>query len=274
MRIQKTNNFRFLILLVILIITSILFVKFYAATDNFFKPQLVFALSSGKSAGNYLNNCRNWLDDLLHFNDLRKKIKEIKLENIVLINKLQDFKKLQEENDLLKESLKIKDEIGWSLEMAEIVLMDPSGLTGSFWVNKGLKSGLEEGMNVITENKVLIGRITECFDNYCRGESIFRPETKISVENLRSSVLAVAEIDARGNFRLRLVPYDSDIAVGDVLVTSAENSYFLKGLLVAKVQKVDSSFEMSAMKEFILEPLLNYLQISSVFIIKDIVPRL
>ena len=69
-------------------------------------------------------------------------------------------------------------------------------------------------------------------------------------------------------------PYDSDIAIGDTLVTSAENSNFLKGLLIAKVQKIDSSFEMSAMKEFILEPLLNYIQVSSVLIIKDIAPNL
>lgn len=274
MKIKKTNNLRFLILLVILIVTSILLIKFYTISGSFLKPKVVFALSVGKSTGNYLSLLRNWFDDLLHFNDLRQKIRDIQIENITLINKLQDFKKLQQENLLLKESLQIKNETGWSLEMAEIVLKDSSGLTGSFWINKGTKSGLKKGMNVINKDKVLIGRIIECFDNYCRGESIFRSETKISVEDLRSSVLAVAEIDSKGNFRLRLVPYDSDIAIGDTLVTSAENSNFLKGLLIAKVQKVDSSFEMSAMKEFILEPLLNYIQVSSVLIIKDIAPNL
>ena len=274
MKIKKTNNLRFLILLVILIVTSILLIKFYTISGSFLKPKMVFALSVGKSTGNYLSLLRNWFDDLLHFNDLRQKIRDIQIENITLINKLQDFKKLQQENLLLKESLQIKNETGWSLEMAEIVLKDSSGLTGSFWINKGTKSELKKGMNVINKDKVLIGRIIECFDNYCRGESIFRPETKISVEDLRSSVLAVAEIDSKGNFRLRLVPYDSDIAIGDTLVTSAENSNFLKGLLIAKVQKIDSSFEMSAMKEFILEPLLNYIQVSSVLIIKDIAPNL
>lgn len=274
MKIKKINNLRFLILLVILIVTSILLIKFYTISGSFLKPKMVFALSIGKSTGNHLSLLRNWFNDLLHFNDLRQKIKNIQIENITLINKLQDFKKLQQENLLLKESLQIKNETGWSLEMAEIVLKDSSGLTGSFWINKGTKSELKKGMNVINKDKVLIGRIIECFDNYCRGESIFRPETKISVEDLRSSVLAVAEIDSKGNFRLRLVPYDSDIAIGDTLVTSAENSNFLKGLLIAKVQKIDSSFEMSAMKEFILEPLLNYIQVSSVLIIKDIAPNL
>ena len=274
MKTKRTNNFRFLTLLVIVLITSILLIQSYLHLEDFLKPKVVFAVNSSKTAGNYLTNLRRWFDDLLHFNDLRKKLAALELENVNLINKLQDFKKYSEENRLLKEALKIKEETDWSLEMAEIVLIDPSGLTGSFWVNKGLKAGLLEGMNVITENKALVGRLVECFDNYCRGESIFRPQMKICVENLRSSVLAVAEIDERGNFRLKLVPYDSDIKAGDIFVTSNENAYFLKGLAVARVKKADPAAETSAMKEFILEPLMNSLPLPSVLIIKDIIPSL
>jgi rod shape-determining protein MreC len=248
--------------------------QFYVSQESFLKPKVVFALSLGEPVGNYLTNLRSWVNDLFHFNDLRKKVDKIKLENIDLIVRFQDFRRFQEENRLLKEALKIKNETAWSLEMAEIILMDPSGLSGSFWINKGSKLGLSKGMNVIVENKILVGRLVECFDHYCRGESIFNPETKISVEDLRSSVLAVAEVDTRGNFRLKLVPYDSDIEIGDVLITSAENANFLKGLLVAKVQKAGSSPDTSSVKEFILEPLLNFSRLSSVFIIKDIVPRL
>jgi len=129
-------------------------------------------------------------------------------------------------------------------------------------------------MNVILEDKVLVGRLIECFNSYCRGESIFSPETKISVEDLRSSTLAIAEKDMKGNFRLKLVPYESDIQIGDILVTSSENANFFKGLLVAKVKKSSSSSNISSLKEFILEPLLNFSQISYVLIITDIVPSL
>ena len=274
MKTMKRKSFRSLLLLVIFIITSILLFQFYVSQEGLLKPNVVFALSLGEPVGNYLTNLRGWINDLFHFNDLRKKVDEIKLENINLISRFQDFRKFQEENRLLKEVLKIKNETAWSLEMAEIVLMDPSGLSGSFWINKGSELGLAKGMNVIVENKVLVGRLVECFDHYCRGESIFNPETRISVEDLRSSVLAVAEVDNKGNFRLKLVPYDSDIEIGDVLITSAENTNFLKGLLVAKVQKVGSSPDTSSVKEFVLEPLLNFSRLSSVFIIKDIVPRL
>lgn len=273
MKIHKKYNLSFLLLLVIALITSILLIKMSLKAGNFLQPQVVAALSYPQSTGNHLSNFRLWLNDLFHLNSLRKSIIEIKQQNIALINQLQELKKLQKENILLKEVLKIEEETHWSLEMADIVLMDSSGLTGTFWINKGIKSGIKQGMNIITENQILIGRVTKCFDSYCQAESIFRPGTKISVENLRSPVLGVVEIDPNGNFRLRLVSHDADVEIGDTLISSSENSYFLKGLLVAKITKLDPSFENSAMKEFILEPLLNYLQISSVFIIKNIVPN-
>ena len=269
---KQKNNFHFLLLLVILIITSILLFKFYFSQEKTLKPQLVYGLERGGLIGNYLFNFKNWTNDFLHFNSLRKQLSELEYENIGLINQLQNFKEIKEENSLLKNALKIKDETGWSIVSAKIILMDPSGLTGSFWINKGTKTGLKEGMNVILEDKILVGRLIECFNNYCRGESIFSPETKISVEDLRSSTLAIAEKDIKGNFRLKLVPYESDIKIGDILITSSENTNFLKGLLVAKVKKSGSSSDISSLKEFILEPLLNFSQISSVLIIMDIIP--
>jgi len=83
----------------------------------------------------------------------------------------------------------------------------------------------------------------------------------------------VAEKDAKGSFRLKLVPYESDIKVGDILITSSENANFFKGLLVAKVKKSSSSSDVSSLKEFILEPLLNLFKISSVLIITDFIPK-
>ena len=269
---KQRNNFHFLALLVIFIITSILLFKFYFSQEKTFKPQLAYNLEKGGLVGNYLFDFKNWTNDLLHFNTLRKQLSGLGYENIKLINQLQDFKEIEEENSLLKSALKIEDETNWSLVSAKIVLMDPSGLTGSFWINKGIKQGLKQGMNVILEDKILVGRLKECFDNYCRGESIFNPETKISVEDLRSSTLAVAEKDAKGSFRLKLVPYESDIKVGDILITSSENANFFKGLLVAKVKKSSLSADVSSLKEFILEPLLNLSEISSVLIITDFIP--
>ena len=270
---KQKNNFHFLLLLVVLIITSILLFKLYFSQEKSIKPQLVYNLERGGLIGNYLFDFKSWTNDFLHFNSLRKQLLKLQYENIELINQLQDLKETKEENVLLKNALAIEDETGWSMVSAKIILMDPSGLTGSFWINKGIEAGLREGMNVILEDKILVGMLTECFNNYCRGKSIFSPETKISVENLRSSTLAIAEKDIKGNFRLKLVPYKADIKIGDILITSSENANFFKGLLVAKVKGFGSSSDVSSLKEFILEPLLNFSQISSILIITDFIPN-
>lgn len=270
---KQKNNFHFILLLVIFTFTSILLFNLYFSQEKNLKPKLVYGLEKGELIGDYLFNLKNWTNDLLHFNSLRKQLLELKYENINLVNQFQNFNQAKKENILLKNALEIKDETSWSLESAKIILTDPSGLTGSFWINKGTKAGLKDGMNVILEDKVLVGRLIECFDSYCRGESIFSPETKISVEDLRSSTLAIAEKDIKGNFRLKLVPYESDIQIGDILITSSENDNFFKGLLVARVKNFGSSSNVSSVKEFILEPLLNFSQISSVLIVMDIIPN-
>ena len=65
----RRQNFRSLALLVIFVITSILLFQSYVLQENSFKPKVVFALSLGEPAGNYLVNLRSWINDLFHFND-------------------------------------------------------------------------------------------------------------------------------------------------------------------------------------------------------------
>lgn len=261
-----------LILLVIVCITSLLIFRLYFFEASNLKPGIIFMTEKGEIMGRLVFNFKNWFIDILHFNSLRNENKKTRKENIYLINQLQQFKEIQEENSLLKKVLDIKKETGWTLESAKVILMDPSGLSGSFWIDKGFNSGLKPGMNVILEDKVLVGKLKECYENYCYGESIFSPEIKISVENLRSLDIAVAERQKWGDFRLKLVPYKSDIQIGDILITSSENSDFIRGLLVAKIKKAVHSSAADLFKEFILEPFLDPSRLSSVLVITDIIP--
>lgn len=248
--------------------------RFYFTQEENLKPRAVSVFASGEAVGSRIAGLQNWLDDFFHFNGLRREIAVLREENAQLINRLADWTVVRNENDLLRAALEMTEETGWSLETARIILTDPSGLTGSFWINRGARDGLQAGMNVVMADKILVGRLEECFDVYCRGQSIFAPETKISVEDIRSSTLAIAEKDVKGNFRLTLVPYESDIQIGDVLVTSSESAGFLKGLLVAKVKKSAAVSEASSLKEFVLDPLINFSQLSSVLIITDMIPSL
>lgn len=256
---------------VIIIITFIVIFKVYLEQKSFLENAIVQAavgVNQNTSLFSPFTSLQLWFSDLFHFNQIREEYASLKEENVNLIREVSYLSSLKEENEILREALKIKEEKKWHLIPAKVILTDPTGLSGNFWINKGLDDNLKEGMNVITNNEVLVGRITKCYNQSSKVESIFAPGIRIGVENLRSNILAVAERDFQGNFYLKLIPPNADIEVNDILVTSSENSFYVKGLLVAKVKEKTPTSKIPE-KEYVLETFLNHLKLQDVLIITD-----
>ena len=270
---KKAKIFHRLFIGVIILIALFFIFKIYFIFQGNLKVSTVFVFSEMKDNVflHFLNQSSNWLNDLFHFNRLRYQAKNLEEENTKLLFQLTQLKNLEEENLVLKEAFNLKKEKGYNLLPAQVVLIDPTGFSGQFWIDQGQSSGLKPGMNVILSNQVLVGILKECFENYCRGESIFAPQTKLGVEDLESHVLAILEKDIQGRYLLKLVPQEANIETGDLLVTSHENTNFLQGLLVAKVKDIIPS--LNILKEYILEPLFTKNQLSSVFVITDFIPK-
>lgn len=248
-----------IILLIVLGIFKIIF-----SFQHIIKPGVISTVSS-VSFVSLFEKINSWCYDLTHFAQLRLEIQNLTQENSYLLAQLTELQALQEENQNLKAALALKEEQGWKLVPAKIVLVDPTGLTGSFWLDKGKKDGLEEGLNVIIAPNILVGVLKECFDNVCRGDSLFAPQTKISVKDLTHHALAILAKDNQGRFVLELVPQQFNLPVGDVLLTSNENPNLLPDLLVAKITaELPSDL---ALKEYLAEPLVKSSDLSSVLVI-------
>ena len=254
---------------VIIIIALFFIFKLYFISQNSIQTVAVSAFGYPQESSflKIFNRAYSWANDFFHFNKVRNQTQSLKEENNKLLSQLSRIKTLEEENASLKEAFNMKEMYHWNLVPAEIVLVDPTGLTGVFWINKGVSSGLKPGMNVILSNQILIGTLKECLSDYCRGESIFAPQTKIGVRDINSKVLAILERDTQGRFILKLVPRDVNIQPNDLLVTSTENTGLMPGLLVGKVKNLIPS--ESALQEYLTEPLFIPNQVLSVFIITN-----
>ena len=267
----ERNNFRWLIGGAVVIILFLISLWLYVAQSNFFQEKTVSFLSSLQGIENYISPFREWFDDLFHFNQLRRTARQAEEENLRLLVEKVRNKELEQENNLLRQALQMKKEKPWHLVLAKVIFTDPTNLKGTFWVDKGKADGLAKGMNVVIGEKILVGRLEKCFSSFCEGISILRPGSRLSVKDNRSGALAIAEIEGKGGFYLKLVSSKADVKAGDIVVTSKENLGFLPGLLVARVGKEQSS-PASFLKEFSLEPLLEKTNISSVLIISNEIP--
>jgi rod shape-determining protein MreC len=273
---KKAKIFQRLFIGVIILIALFFMFKIYFVFQGHLKVSTVSTFSTMNDNVFFnmflssFSRSANWIFDLFHFNQIRYQAKNLEKENTSLLFQLTQLKNLEEENLVLKEAFNLKKEKGYNLLPAQVVLIDPTGFSGQFWIDQGQSSGLKPGMNVVLSNQVLIGILKECFENYCRGESIFAPQTKIGVEDLKSHVLAILEKDTQGRYLLKLVPQEANILIGDLLITSRENTNFLKGLLVAKVKDIIPS--SNVLKEYISELLFAKNQLSTVFVITDFIP--
>lgn len=268
--------FRFLVLGVIITITLLFlftFIKLFSQPQNNFtlKTVAIFAWLKDNPLSVLLRRMAFWLNDLFHFNALRNKVSLLEQTNQNLLGEnlqLQDtINQLLAQRDLAK----IKQETNWHLIASQIIMMDPTGLSGRFWINKGQKDGVKPGMNVITADKILAGLVVTCSDHYCQVESIFAPQISLGVQDINSKVLGVLEKNKQGQYLLRLVPQNAPIQSGDILVTSVENKKFVKGLPVAQVKELIPS--SNVLKEYVVEPLLNSRQLSQLFVITDFIPQ-
>jgi len=268
---KRHQTIQHLLFGVIILITLLFLFKIYFISKDHIQQATVSTLAQSNEPMllEIFNRSHSWFKDFFHFNQIRNQVQSLKEENNSLLWQLTQLKNLEEENISLKLAFDVKQKTNWHLLPAQIVLVDPTGLKGDFWINKGQSSGLKPGMNVILENQVLVGVLKECLTNYCRGESIFAPQTKIGVRDIESRVLAILEKDNQARFILKLVPRDTKIQPDDLLVTSTENTGLLPGLLVAKVKSLIPS--ESALQEYLTEPLFLPNQLFSVFVITDFI---
>lgn len=213
----------------------------------------------------YVQRAGSFFRDLFLFPRLRKEYYLLKEENLRLKELEKEYFLKKEENETLKKALLFKEE-GLKTVSSRILFIDPSPLPSYFWIDKGLKDGIQPDMNVISPQKILIGKIIHCFDDFCQGEFVFSPLKKISVEVLEKNIKGIAFRDKNGAFLLSYILKDVNIENGDIVISSG-GSYFLKDFLLGKVKHQKTEGEKGGYTEFYLDPLVDYSTIKNVLVI-------
>jgi len=217
--------------------------------------QTAFAASGVQQGAHQVSQ---YFKDLFRFNSIRNEYYRLKSIETLL-------KKREAEID---KSISTNQNSSFNLIECKALLSDVEGTSGIFIINKGKNDGFKEGMNVIIDNKVLVGKIIEVLPRYSKVESIYNPKTTISVIDLRSSEIGLAKYDNKGFLKLTLYSNPEQFQIGDVLVTSLENKDFLQGLLVGKITSITAT-DVTAQKNIFIEPFFKLPFINTVYVITD-----
>jgi len=268
--VNKKNN----IFVKILIVFIFLFI--FVAFLNFFQSQIknAFYLVSSpieKTFWKAGSDSSGFLASLINAKKTEAENENLKIENQSLLIKITSLQEQERQNGAINEMIANDPQKEFKLVLAGVI-----GVSGSqdiILINKGLNDGIFEGMPVISQQKVLFGKVLKAYKSFSEVELISNKNNVLNVKIQNSDVASppvygVVKGDSNLGIYLDLVPVDSNINKGDVLVTSALEGIYPKDLLVGKVNKTEKN-DLKPFQTVKIEPFFNVKEAENLFIITD-----
>ncbi len=206
--------------------------------------------------------------------DLKKEIARLKKENADLKNELSKKEISAAENEEFRELLKLKDAYPeFEFSYAEIIARDSSNWHQTFTIDKGSADGLIVNQTVISADKHLVGRICEVGTTWAKVITLNDPEHAVGAVVSRSGEYGVVEGDSTqstdGGCKLSYISKNSDIVVGDTVLTSGLGGIYPEGITIGTVQEVRPDTQGTS-QYAVVSPAANIEKIRSVCIITHI----
>lgn len=264
MRLRKEFRIKFGIILVLLVVFFLVFnlTGFSKEVKNFFylisSPIQKVFWKIGKRVSDFFETIKEIKTLKRENEELKLKIQELLAENV-------NLRELRKENEVLRDALKIGLEKDFKLILVEIIGKDIS--QDSISINKGFKDGISKDMPVITQEKVLVGRIGEIYKNFSKVFLISNQKISFDAKIIDKEILGV--IKGKGNSKVffEFIPKDKEIKEGDLVVTSGLSEIFPSGLIVGQISQVQKS-DLEPFQTAKIQPHFNIEDLEKLFIIE------
>lgn len=163
-----------------------------------------------------------------------------RLKNLQLIQneKLQRYQMLLNENNKLRALLDTNARIEARKVVAEIMAVASHPYSHNVLIDKGLSDEVFQSQPVIDELGV-VGQVISAGNNTARVILLTDQTHAIPIRNLRNDIRGIVSgTGVINRMVLNNIPHDTDIKVGDKLITSGLGGVFPDGYPVAKVTEV------------------------------------
>ena len=229
---------------------------------------------AGNKIGNGVTGFVSYFRDI---DSLRDELESVKAENESLRSELIDAEIMADENSWLYRYLDMKEEHGdYSLCAASVVATASSSGEGGDYaleltLNRGTSSGVQAGMPVVT-SLGLVGVVVETGLNHCRVMTIMDTSVSVGAVTTRTTQNGLCEGDYAGlhdgHATLKGLPEESDVEVGDIVVTSGRGSVYPYGIPIGRVVDIQSN-AYSRTTEAAVEPFTDFTDLTQVVILTD-----
>jgi rod shape-determining protein MreC len=161
--------------------------------------------------------------------------------HLVMQAKLMRLDQLQVENHLLRGMLNLAKTQPMYSVLAEVSYRDYNAFSDKLMVNRGARSGIKPGQ-VVLDAYGLLGQVIRVLSDSSEIRLVTDKDYPVPVMVLRNELRAVIYGGVLPNtMEVRFLPFNSDIKVGDRLVTSGSDGVYPVGIPVATVQSIEAN---------------------------------
>lgn len=199
--------------------------------------------------------------------NLNKENLSLTQKNVNLETELVQLKEVEQENNALRKTLNISRNDIPVKEVASITGKDIQGIQDWILIDRGLKHGLTEGMVVISTEGALIGKISEVDYNFSKVTLITQKDSVVAgiIEDNRTEGLIKKNIN--GGLFMDFIPKDTKIDIGERIITSGMDNLYPKGILIGKIDNINSS-ENQIFQKINISPAVDFSKLEQVVILK------
>lgn len=213
-----------------------------------------------------LSGLRLYISELSDIKRITQENLKLRKENTQLLSQLSGLSKLKDENEFLRQALKLPETIPRKFIQGNVFNVDFISSSHNILLNKGKESGVSIGDIIISDEGVLVGEVNNVFSDYSKAVVITDPSFKTTVEVINSKITAIARGGLDKGLYLDFISQEDPVKEGDLVITSG-NDLIPAGLIIGKVSfvKVDDN---SLFKKVRVHPLMKDINLSKILIIK------
>lgn len=171
------------------------------------------------------------------------------------------------ENKRFKELLDLKQKLSYKTAAARVIARSPDNWLSIILLDKGHVNGIKRGGVAITPAG-LAGRVIETTPHVSKVVLINDPDFGVSAIVQRSRQEGLVSGTLGSSLVMRYLPKESDVKVGDLILTSGLTVRYPKGLAIGTV--IDVGEEFSGLSRYaVIKPAVNLSNIEEVLIISQ-----
>ena len=216
-------------------------------------------------------NINQFFGSFLTFGAYQKENSNLKQENKNLLSQIAGLQNQIKQNQDLKSFIQTPSQADFSILSAETIGLNSAN--DMITISRGSKDGIQEGMPVISPQKVVYGKVTKVYKNFSEVMLVSNVKSVVDVKILQTGLEkpqingAVKGIGNLGAY-LDLVNSDAKIQEHDVLITSGLEGIFPADLLVGKIESASQN-DAKAFQTANVKPFFDINTLDNVFVITN-----